>query len=317
MVFHGPPDRPAVALTLDDGPDPATTPTLLDTLERLDVRATFFLIGERAAAAPRLVADIAARGHEIGHHMWKDRASARLEPAELGLGPSAVADPRDLDRPLTLSAEGRAQLGERLERVADPRVEEAERPPSRLSFYWRAVRADPRAVPSMVRWARPWLFPLRLGRMSAAALSVLLVLMMTAEAWELGVTRGPAQAIGLSVFALLGTTGLVITRQGLLVRSRTHLTEQSALSNLATVVAVGLGLLSTFVFLLVAAFVAATVVFDGPVTAGWAGAETLTLGQRLVFATFGAALGMVAGALGASFEEAEDFQHIARIDREL
>ncbi|NBB69890.1 MAG: polysaccharide deacetylase family protein [Alphaproteobacteria bacterium] len=83
VVFHGPDERPAVALTLDDGPDPATTPALLDTLDRLAVRATFFLIGERAAAAPELVAEIAARGHEIGHHMWKDRASARLEPAEL------------------------------------------------------------------------------------------------------------------------------------------------------------------------------------------------------------------------------------------
>ncbi len=83
MVFHGPTDRRAVALTLDDGPDPATTPGLLDMLDRLDVRATFFLIGERAAAAPAVVADIAARGHEIGHHMWKDRASARLAPDEL------------------------------------------------------------------------------------------------------------------------------------------------------------------------------------------------------------------------------------------
>ena len=72
-----------MALTLDDGPDPATTPAILDGLDRLGCRATFFLIGERAAAAPDLVAEIAARGHEIGHHMWRDRASARLEPAEL------------------------------------------------------------------------------------------------------------------------------------------------------------------------------------------------------------------------------------------
>lgn len=83
MVFHGPTDRRAVALTIDDGPDPATTPALLDTLDRLGVRATLFLIGERAAAAPALVADIAGRGHEIGHHMWRDRASARLAPDEL------------------------------------------------------------------------------------------------------------------------------------------------------------------------------------------------------------------------------------------
>ncbi len=55
----------------------------MDELAQLDARATFFLIGERAAAAPALVRTIAARGHEIGHHMWRDRASARLEPGEL------------------------------------------------------------------------------------------------------------------------------------------------------------------------------------------------------------------------------------------
>jgi peptidoglycan/xylan/chitin deacetylase (PgdA/CDA1 family) len=83
VVFHGPVDRRAVALTIDDGPDPATTPALLDALDVAQVRATFFLIGERAAAAPSLTAEIKARGHEIGHHMWRDRASARLDEAEL------------------------------------------------------------------------------------------------------------------------------------------------------------------------------------------------------------------------------------------
>ncbi|MYR56237.1 polysaccharide deacetylase family protein, partial [Streptomyces sp. SID625] len=37
-----------VALTFDDGPDPASTPHFLDALDRLDVRATFFVLGESA-----------------------------------------------------------------------------------------------------------------------------------------------------------------------------------------------------------------------------------------------------------------------------
>ena len=57
-----------VAITIDDGPDPATTPALLAILRTAKVKATFFLIGERAAAYPRLVEAIRADGHDIGNH---------------------------------------------------------------------------------------------------------------------------------------------------------------------------------------------------------------------------------------------------------
>ena len=59
-----------VSLTLDDGPDPETTPEILELLEEAGVRATFFLIGEKAARHPELVRAIAARGHLIGNHSF-------------------------------------------------------------------------------------------------------------------------------------------------------------------------------------------------------------------------------------------------------
>ncbi|MBY8879701.1 polysaccharide deacetylase family protein [Actinacidiphila acidipaludis] len=59
-----------VALTFDDGPDPASTPAFLDALEGLGVRATFFVLGERLARHRALGAEIAARGHELGTHGW-------------------------------------------------------------------------------------------------------------------------------------------------------------------------------------------------------------------------------------------------------
>lgn len=61
-------DQPEVWFTIDDGPDEHDTPRLLDVLDRHNARATFFLIGERAAKHPALVAEIARRGHEIAHH---------------------------------------------------------------------------------------------------------------------------------------------------------------------------------------------------------------------------------------------------------
>lgn len=74
-------EEPWVALTFDDGPDPATTPALLNVLARHRTRATFFLIGERAVAHPALVADIVAGGHELGNHLCSDRPSVRLPPS--------------------------------------------------------------------------------------------------------------------------------------------------------------------------------------------------------------------------------------------
>ena len=68
----------AFALTFDDGPHPATTPGLLDVLDRHGATATFFLIGERARRHPELVAAIAARGHELGNHLMRDEPSIRL-----------------------------------------------------------------------------------------------------------------------------------------------------------------------------------------------------------------------------------------------
>ncbi|MCG6495416.1 polysaccharide deacetylase family protein [Kitasatospora sp. A2-31] len=59
-----------VALTIDDGPDPRYTPTVLSLLEQYGIRATFFLVGENAAQHPDLVREIAARGHHIANHTW-------------------------------------------------------------------------------------------------------------------------------------------------------------------------------------------------------------------------------------------------------
>ncbi|HWW22357.1 MAG TPA: polysaccharide deacetylase family protein [Edaphobacter sp.] len=57
-----------IALTYDDGPNPAATPQLLEVLARYNVHATFFLIGNFVRQCPALVREIAAAGHLIGNH---------------------------------------------------------------------------------------------------------------------------------------------------------------------------------------------------------------------------------------------------------
>ncbi len=60
-----------VALTFDDGPSPTSTPILLKLLARYKLQATFFVIGEKAAQYPELIADIINQGHSIGNHSWQ------------------------------------------------------------------------------------------------------------------------------------------------------------------------------------------------------------------------------------------------------
>jgi peptidoglycan-N-acetylglucosamine deacetylase len=61
-------DGGQIWLTIDDGPDPRTTPAILDLLDRFGAKATFFLIGQKAFDAPDLVRMILERGHAVGNH---------------------------------------------------------------------------------------------------------------------------------------------------------------------------------------------------------------------------------------------------------
>jgi len=92
-----------IALTFDDGPNPAVTPQLLDLFERYSVRGTFFLIGKFARACPALVKEMRARGHLIGNHtdthvnlIWQTPEGIR---GELGRCQDAIASATGAEPP--------------------------------------------------------------------------------------------------------------------------------------------------------------------------------------------------------------------------
>jgi peptidoglycan/xylan/chitin deacetylase (PgdA/CDA1 family) len=66
----GPSAGRRIALTFDDGPNPGVTERLLDELGQRNIRATFFMIGERVGDYPELARRVAAEGHEIGNHSF-------------------------------------------------------------------------------------------------------------------------------------------------------------------------------------------------------------------------------------------------------
>ena len=76
-------ERPVVALTFDDGPDPRWTPTVLRLLSRYHARATFFLIGLDALAHPELVRRERAGGYEIGNHTFDHQDLELLRPDQV------------------------------------------------------------------------------------------------------------------------------------------------------------------------------------------------------------------------------------------
>ena len=71
----------AVALTFDDGPDPVTTPQLLDLLGEYDIRASFNLVGWRARDNQPVVRRMGAEGHTLCNHSWQHLMDLGKRPA--------------------------------------------------------------------------------------------------------------------------------------------------------------------------------------------------------------------------------------------
>ena len=112
LYHQGAADKAKVALTFDDGPDPAWTPRVLDMLKARGLKATFFVVGRNAEAHPELIRRIVAEGHEIGNHSythgnlaempeWRQRlelgSTARLIEAETGRSTTLFRPPYNAD----------------------------------------------------------------------------------------------------------------------------------------------------------------------------------------------------------------------------
>jgi peptidoglycan/xylan/chitin deacetylase (PgdA/CDA1 family) len=81
-ITHVATTEPVAALTFDDGPDPTSTPLVLDVLAKHQAYGTFFMLGSAASRYPDLVREVAARGHAIGNHTWDHPALPSLTHRE-------------------------------------------------------------------------------------------------------------------------------------------------------------------------------------------------------------------------------------------
>jgi peptidoglycan-N-acetylglucosamine deacetylase len=115
-----------IALTFDDGPDPAWTPRLLDVLGETGARATFFVIANRARACPELIVRALREGHAVQLHCdqhvrhshrkprWvaRDTRRALFALSQLGVSPTRWRTPWGVIEPWTrrIAAEQELEL---------------------------------------------------------------------------------------------------------------------------------------------------------------------------------------------------------------
>lgn len=82
FVLNGSPQKRAVALSFDDAPDADFTPKVLDALKEANVKATFFIVGNRAETHPEVMKRIVREGHAIGNHSYNHANLPKLSDAD-------------------------------------------------------------------------------------------------------------------------------------------------------------------------------------------------------------------------------------------
>lgn len=70
IIKYGNTDEKLIALTFDDGPDEDFTPQILDILKKYNVKATFYVIGEKVQYNKKIIKREYEEGHEIGNHTY-------------------------------------------------------------------------------------------------------------------------------------------------------------------------------------------------------------------------------------------------------
>ena len=274
--------------------------------------------------------------HLLGHLVGLGHAP---EPTDFMHPPH---DDEDLRRMESYRPETVERLREELADVADPRLEEREADADpvarderhglarfagwggRLRFALLAAWHNRRDVRAILSRVQPWRLPLRLGRLVTAAASTLVVLLMTAEAWEAGMSQPAWRLIVLSLIAIGVATAYLVNKQRLLVarprrgRPSRH-SEQRSVGNVAVVLAVLVGLVVTYAALFVAALVAAWLCYPAGLVENWAASveQPTQFHHYLRLAAGVAALGLGIGVLGASFEPRGYVRHVAYVDEEV
>jgi hypothetical protein len=226
-------------------------------------------------------------GHLVALHHDRDPANVMypLEGVE------------DLDRMGHLSA---PQL-ERVARILQHEANERSARDGKFGFVCRTLVRDAGAIARAVLRANPFRLLTRMPTMLAAALSVIIVLLFSAETWDVAHAVSVAQIVSFSVVCLAVATFVLYRTfafKTLLSRDR-RITESGIVTIAATFLSLLLTLIVMFTFFGGLMYLAIVTVFPEQLMESWPGAgEATTLLDHLKLSLFLAAMGVLAGSLG-------------------
>jgi hypothetical protein len=273
----------------------------------------------RLAPSGEVDVDVLARRiAALGLHLFGDLNGLwhRDDPDAAMRAPESVTE---LDRERSFSKAELGRLAGALADVADLRLEETSKPRSAWQFYLRASRERAGEIAGAVVQARPWEFPLRLSRLTAAALSALFILLVTAEVWDLGTSQRAETMWMLSLLVVGGTTVFILARQKLILRrAGSRISEQAVVMNVSAALVVLLGMLTTYAMLFGLTVGLGLSLFGRELIARWAPSvdPSDAVGPLLLMASLVSSLGLLIGSLGASFEGHYYFRHVIYADEE-
>lgn len=237
--------------------------------------------------------------HLLGH-LWglEHQAEGPMHP------------PENVETPVLLPFHPQEQhaIVDLLEEVADARLEEQRRRWGRLAFYWQTFWADPKGIFIHIWRQKPWVLPLRMGRLTAAAAVSILLLLLGAETWEAGVNFPLFTLISTALLSIFIGAFYLFLGQNLHEISRgIPLKEQLARTHIVLFATVLVGMLMLWGVLFLVSYVSAALM-PRAVTTGWTGLSTLGVGALARYAAFMATVGVLAGAVGGNLEDEDELK---------
>ncbi|MDS0282327.1 hypothetical protein [Haloarcula onubensis] len=287
-------------------------PGLASPLARVAVLSTRNLRRAPRGRPPRALDDAAVRWngatllvHLLGHVLGAGHSDGgAMAPFEFRPDRRAVP-PMDAD------------VEAYLHRIADeiPAEEATPRGPvGRLAFHARSALRNPSRVIGAVVNSRAPLLPLSLPKLSTAALTPTLVIVFSAESWDVGFNMDDVTAALFAVASVLVAAGYLFFAQNLSFPRKRHrlVTEQTALVNVAVLLVLVLAMAGLFALVWSVMLVVELLVFPPDLMSNWPSLEDPTVGFVDLVRTgaFISTIGVLSGALAGGLESRTIIAHL-------
>jgi predicted Zn-dependent protease len=289
-------------------------PGVASPLGRVAVVSTANLLRGRRERPSRSLDDASVRWNAatLLVHLFGHVLGARHRDADGGVMEPFRFDP---DRRSVPSFD--ADVQRYLDRIAAevPEEEVASRGPlRRLTFYGVSVARNPRQVLRALALSRAPLLPLSLPKLATAAVTPTLVIVFSAEAWDIGFHMSNGTAALFAVVSVVAAAAYLLSVQNLSFPRKRHrvLTEHTALVNVTVFLALLLAMIGLFALVGSIMLLIEFVVFPPNLMSNWPSLEDPTVGYADMVRTgaFISTVGVLSGALAGGLESRTILRHL-------